>query len=357
MKALDNDRRRRWAGCLALLLGWLAAAAPAPARAAAPGGAPIAPADWQAYRAKFVREDGRVVDDGNGGISHSESQGYGLILAYLAGDRAGFERIWTFTRLELLIRDDGLAAWKWDPAANPHVTDINNASDGDLLIAYALGLAGAAWKIPAYLVAGRKIATALGEKAVRREGGKLLLMPGVEGFNRADRPDGPVVNLSYWVFEAFPVMSRLAPGTDWAGLSDQGLALVDAFAKAGKVFPEWTSLRDEPAPAAGFEAVSGYNALRVPLYVLRAGLADRQRLATIQRAWEGGPGIVDFASGRKTTPLPEPGYRMLQAGLACALSGARIPDDLRRFEPTLYYPSTLHLLGLSTIADRYPQCL
>ena len=53
-----------------------------------------------------------------------------------------FETIFTFTRVELLIRDDGLAAWRWDPAATPRVTDINNATDGDILIAYALGLAG-----------------------------------------------------------------------------------------------------------------------------------------------------------------------------------------------------------------------
>ena len=40
------------------------------------------PADWAAYRDRFVLPDGRVVDDANGGISHSESQGYGLLLAF-----------------------------------------------------------------------------------------------------------------------------------------------------------------------------------------------------------------------------------------------------------------------------------
>jgi endoglucanase len=341
-------------GGVAVLWGLLAAA---PALQAASGGATIPAADWRAYQTKFVREDGRVVDDGNGGISHSESQGYGMLLAFLAGDRAGFEKIWTFTRLELLIRDDGLSAWRWDPAANPRVTDINNASDGDLLIAYALGLAGTAWKVPTYLVAGRKIATALGDQVVRRVNGKLLLMPAVQGFDRSDRPDGPVVNLSYWVFEAFPMLTRLAPKVDWSGLSEQGVALIDAFASAGKLPPEWTSIRERPAPAAGFEAVFGYNAFRVPLYLLRAGLTDRGRLALLHDAWANGPGIIDFATGRRTTPLPEPGYRMVQASVACALNGTRIPDDLRRFEPTLYYPSTLHLLSQSLITDRYPQCL
>ena len=72
----------------------------------------IAPAAWQAFEARFVDQSGRVIDDANGGISHSEGQGYGLILALAADDRASFERIWSFTQTELLLRDDGLAAWR-----------------------------------------------------------------------------------------------------------------------------------------------------------------------------------------------------------------------------------------------------
>ena len=105
----------------------------------------IPSADWEAYRSRFVEDSGRVVDTANGNISHSEGQGYGLLLALAASDRRSFEQIWSFTFTELLIRDDGLAVWKWDPAAKPRVTDRNNATDGDLLIAYALAKAGEVW--------------------------------------------------------------------------------------------------------------------------------------------------------------------------------------------------------------------
>ena len=74
--------------------------------------AAIDPQAWTAYKAKFLDASGRIIDDGNGGISHSEGQGYGLLLAYLANSPADFEQIWYFTRTELLLRDDGLAAWK-----------------------------------------------------------------------------------------------------------------------------------------------------------------------------------------------------------------------------------------------------
>ncbi|MEG9529489.1 MAG: glycosyl hydrolase family 8, partial [Hyphomicrobiales bacterium] len=42
---------------------------------------------WRAYRSRFITDQGRVVDTANGQISHSEGQGYGMLLAVAAGDR------------------------------------------------------------------------------------------------------------------------------------------------------------------------------------------------------------------------------------------------------------------------------
>ena len=36
------------------------------------------PALWQGYKARFLAPEGRIVDNGNGGVSHSEGQGYGI---------------------------------------------------------------------------------------------------------------------------------------------------------------------------------------------------------------------------------------------------------------------------------------
>ncbi|MGH7860175.1 MAG: glycosyl hydrolase family 8, partial [Candidatus Binatia bacterium] len=73
-------------------------------------------AEWLAYRERFVTPEGRVVDTGNGGISHSEGQGYAMFLAVSFGDRAAFERIWRWTKETLQVRADKLFAWKWEPA-------------------------------------------------------------------------------------------------------------------------------------------------------------------------------------------------------------------------------------------------
>jgi endoglucanase len=209
-------------------------------QSAKPGTLPLE--QWRPWRDRFVNADGRVVDDVNK-ISHSEGQGYGQLLAVLAGDRAAFVRIWSFTRAQLLLREDGLAAWRWDANAAPHVTDINDASDGDILIAYSLALAGDLWRSPNFTAAAQSVARAVGRVLIKRFDDRTLLMPAAVGFGPGERPDGPIVNLSYWIFEALPVLSRLAPEADWTALSMTGLDLVVAARFGSAKLPSnWISL-------------------------------------------------------------------------------------------------------------------
>ncbi|MFS8110104.1 glycosyl hydrolase family 8 [Rhizobium jaguaris] len=323
--------------------------------------AAIDPQAWAAYKAKFLDATGRIVDNGNGNISHSEGQGYGLLLAYLSNSPADFEQIWYFTRTELLLRDDGLAAWKWDPAVTPHVTDTNNASDGDMLIAYALALAGSAWNKKDYLEAAATIAQSLLSHAVVHAGGRTLLLPGIKGYTASERDDGPVVNPSYWVYEAIPVMALLAPSDEWQRLTDDGLSLLRSMQVGPRKLPaDWVSLRTMPRPAYGFEAEFGYNAIRIPLYLARAGISDTALLTRLQAGitFEGDePATIDLATGKPKQPLADPGYRIVDDVLACVTSGAKLPASVRQFVPSLYYPSTLQLLGLAFVEEKHPECL
>lgn len=317
---------------------------------------------WQAYAARFLDESGRIIDNANGGISHTEGQGYGMLLALAADDRASFERIWSFTRTQLLLRSDGLAAWSWRPS-EPHVPDINNASDGDLLLAYALAAAGRAWQVPRYIQAAVGIATALGSNAVIMHNGVPILLPAVQGFGKGDRDDAPVVNLSYWVFEALPLMQQLAPKTDWMGLQKSGLSLIGAARFGNARLPsDWISLSGKfPAPAAGFDPVFGYNAIRIPLYLIRAGISDPALLGPFADAWRNaersGLPLINVATNQVTAMPTNPGYRMLPALIACVTAGTPLPPDLKMFTPMQYFPSTLFLLSISYISERHPECL
>ncbi|WP_416067207.1 glycosyl hydrolase family 8 [Rhizobium sp. ZK1] len=315
---------------------------------------------WAAYKAKFLDPSGRIVDNGNGNISHSEGQGYGLLLAYLAASPADFEQIWYFTRTELLLRNDGLAVWKWDPSVTPHVTDSNNASDGDILIAYALALAGSAWNRADYITAATRMAQSTLSETVVDFAGRTLLMPGAEGFSGADRDDGPVVNPSYWVYEAFPVMAALAPSDRWQKLADDGLSLLKAMQFGPRKLPaEWVSLKRRPQPAEGFDEEFGYNAIRIPLYLARGGVSDRALLTRLKEGMtaNGVLATIDLSTGRSKTELSDPGYEIVNHVVACVLDGTKLPAEALQFAPAYYYPSTLQLLGLAYVGEKHPECL
>ncbi len=323
--------------------------------------ASITSADWGAYKAAFLDPAGRIVDTGNNNISHSEGQGYGMWLAVLADAPSDFELIWSFTKTELLVRDDGLAAWKWDPQTQPHISDINNATDGDILIAYALALAAKQWNRPDYAEAAGSMAKTILTKAVVVRAGRTLLLPGTAGFSESDRPDGPVVNPSYLIFEAFPVLNELAPSPLWAALSKDGVAQINAFAFGPRQLPaDWVSLKTKPRPADGFPQEFGYNAVRIPLYLARAGLGDaalNERLRSGITVDGGNMATFDLRSGKSKDVLSDAGYRIIPALIACIGNKTPLPDDLKRFTSTLYYPSTLHLLALSFATQTRQDCL
>ncbi|MBL8574678.1 MAG: cellulase [Hyphomicrobiaceae bacterium] len=314
---------------------------------------------WAAYKTKFVMPEGRVVDDGNGGISHSEGQGYGMLLAVAADDRAAFDRIWGWTRTELMVRGDGLASWRWEPGKTPRITDRNNASDGDILIAWALDEAADAWGETAHKVAARALARAIGKSLIVSTPIGPMLTPALEGFDAKSRDDGPVVNLSYFVFPAFARMKALAAEHDWDGLTRGGLDLAQKARFGAKGLPtDWIALGGgKVAPAGGFAPTFSYNAVRVPLYLAWARAGQRGHLAPFAAAWEhAAPTVVDVTSGRSHEPLDAPGYRAIAALVRCSLDGDRLPDDLRGPGLDLYYPSTLKALAIVAVRQRYPEC-
>ena len=337
----------------ASLFAMISSAYPVQAQAPATPVGVVSALDWSDYKAKFLESSGRIVDTANNRISHSEGQGYGLLLAFMANNAADFDQIWSFTKTELLLRDDGLAVWRWDPGKTPHVTDANNASDGDILIAYALSLAGEAWQRPELTSAAQSMIAAIGSHVVVASGGGVTLLPAADGFAAKARDDGPVVNPSYWVFEALQRFALRDKATDWKALSRSGQALLQTARFSDRQLPaEWISIRQSPKPADGFAAEYSYNAIRIPLYLVRAGITDRNLL----RPFAAGAGtqaldLVNLKTGTTITALTDPGYRIIPALVACVVDKTPLPQDLLRFVPTEYYPSTLQLLALSYLRN------
>ncbi len=258
--------------------------ATSPASAQALGGHPQDP-EWRAFRNRYLAADGRVIDTANNGISHSESQGYGMFFAAHFADRPNFERLWGWTQHNLSRAQDGLFAWRYDPRGNSPVTDQNNATDGDIFIAWALFAAAERWDIPEYRAAATRIAEDLLRCCVTEVNGRMILLPGTAGFRSAE---GTVVNLSYYVFPAFRALSRLVSDRRWARLERDGLELIrEAAFGRWRLPPDWLLLpaRGGPVvPAPSWPARFSWDALRIPLN-LAWGRMDHEALEAARRFW------------------------------------------------------------------------
>jgi endoglucanase len=316
---------------------------------------------WLFYRSRFMTSDGRIVDDSNGNVSHSEGQGFGMLLAVAAADKTSFARILAWTRSHLMIRDDALAAWRWDPAADPQVADSNNATDGDLLIAWALLRAYKKWGDLEYFQAARAMAQAIGAEAVEVRDGETLLLPGAEGFASGDREDGPIVNLSYWVFPAIDELAVFAPEFPANELVESGLSLLRQAQFGDARLPsDWISLAgDAPAPAEDRPATFGYDAIRVPLYLAWYGASGTLPLEPFAALWDSAdaPSVIDLSTGKPVGSMADRGYRAIVELTRCATGHAMLSDPSQNVDLTTYYPSTLGLLSLLAMVERYPRCL
>jgi len=186
-------------------------------------------------------------------VSHSEGQGYAMLIAERLNDKPTFEAIWQWTQSNLLVRGDSLAAWRWSPQT-PHVADHNNATDGDLLIAWALAEASDRWDVSEYRETARQIVEALAAKVVISSRFGPILLPASTGFAGNAQPDAPVVNLSYWLFPAFKHLRAVSDAVNWDALTATGKTLIELSRFGPKQLPtNWISLgAAQPQPAHSF---------------------------------------------------------------------------------------------------------
>lgn len=316
-------------------------------------------AEWAHYKQLFMSDEGRIIDTGNQGVSHSEGQGFAMRLAFHYGQRDDFARIWQWTQDHLLVRDDHLAAWRWRPDQTPAIDDKNNATDGDLFIAWALALAGQCWDQPGYRDAAQRIAQDIRSKLIERTDVGHLLLPGADGFVHGDRY---ILNPSYWVFPAFADLAQLdGNAPEWAALATDGRALIDQLQFGRwKLVPDWVQWSPQSgfALAEPFAPRFGYDAIRVPLYLIwdAQNAQALSRLAGYwnqQTGWPWRPDWVDLETDAISSYGAPPGIAAV-AGLtrfAVASADGASPGaflavpSLARTDGIDYYSASLSLLS------------
>lgn len=370
------------------------AAPAAPNLAATPGASADARAAcpwpaWEAFTARFLQADGRVIDPSSPRAhTVSEGQAYALFFALTQGDRPTFERILRWTEDNLAAGDLALRlpAWQWGRRDDGSygVLDANSASDADLWLAYALAEAGRLWNERRY----RALSSLLAERILREETAMIpglgrALLPGAQGF--APAAGRWRLNPSYTPPFLMRWFATHSGDPRWRELHGTAQRVLVASSPEG-VAPDW-AYYDEPAlpprvvdgaaaPAGGFtfmglaagDRAGAYDAIRVYLWAAMTSPNDPDAAALLQHFSR----FADLAAALGTPPqsvdaaAPLPGGPAGPPGFAAALlpmlkvlgRPAAIPTVQARLAaaPPLadaYYDQVLALFGRGWFDGRF----
>lgn len=316
---------------------------------------------WQYFKETFISSDGRVIDTQNQKISHSEGQGYGMLLAVKFNDPAVFKRLWLWSKNNLQVRKDRLFAWKFGKhqSGKWKVLDRNNATDGDVLIAWALVAAGKKWNTYSYITQAKVIQADIIQHTLIDYNERYFLLPAVYGFVHGHRVR---LNPSYLVFPAYQALAQQFSGP-WQRLLEDGQWLVEASLHSELNLPsDWVTL-DIQTGRIHNDAHFSAEAIRVWLY---SALTNTQVNSQIEHIYPGFKYWQKFyndsghypdrfdANKLKFEGYGMPGYWAVSARVLLEQGQRTQADIIWKMsrekllkEESNYYSTALYLLSLS----------
>ena len=300
-------------------------------------------AQWRAWKEAFLLPDGRIVDHLQGMASHSEGQGYGLVLSAFMGDRATFDLVRGWTQAHLTQRSDALLNWRLGQGDD--TPEAMNATDGDILFAWGLSLGADRFDLPEARDWAKKIALAVAERCLiadPRDPARVVILPAAEGFLRGTKA---IVNPSYIIPRALHDLALLSRSMRLAQAATDGSNLLAELGANGLV-PDWVEIDQVSLrPSSEHAAQYGYEALRVPLYLIWSGQRGHAAVQQAKRAYRAtaaqpAPVRMDLTGKEVLETSDFRGYAALRA---------LVLDDPAAVSPVLdarqsYYPATIDML-------------
>ena len=312
---------------------------------------------WEEYKSYFVSEDGRVMDYYNGHTSHSEGQSYAMFLSVKYNDKATFDRLWQWTKDNLGKRGDGLFAWQFGERPNGEwgVIDYNNATDGDVLIAYALLKANDKWGVNNYKSEALKIIKSIRENLAIEWQDLTFILPAYYGFTRGD---GFIINPSYQIFPAYRHFAEVDERTFWEKVYKDSLLLI-AKTRFGslQLSADWVIL-NENGISIFYEKTPhfGYEAIRILLYLSFEEdflFPDRfAKILDIYKRFGYMPLWIDVANDSISLKPAPAGFYAIYARAAKRIGDKATSDKLfkearEKLDANDYYSFSLYLMAIS----------
>jgi endo-1,4-beta-D-glucanase Y len=318
--------------------------------------------DWETYRKDFISPDGRLIDFAQNRASHSEGQGYGMLLAAIQGDASTFSSLGKWTRDNLQVRKgDFLHAWKWGRRPNGlwTVEDYNNATDGDILIAWALLRAAKKWNREEYRREAREVLGSIRKHLLVERQNHLYVLPGYFGF--AQKEESIVVNPSYLVLPAFKEFAEVEEPAIWRQVHQDSLDLLEKT-KFGrlKLPADWVRLNHGTVSVLEERSrFFGYEAIRILLHLVWDGhlsiLPGCRAILDVYKKLGYVPLKFDLLLNNISLEEAPAGYYALYSRVAREIGEGELGRSLWnraqekiRGEKEDYYSRTLYLLAQGT---------
>ncbi len=318
--------------------------------------------DWETYKKDFFSSDGRVIDFLQNRMSHSEGQGYGMLLAAIQEDAPAFSSLRKWTQDNLRVRKrDSLHAWRWGRRPNDRwtVEDYNNATDGDILIAWALLRAAKKWNKEEYRREARAVLESIRQHLLVERKNILYVLPGYFGF--AQNKEAIIVNPSYLVLPAFKEFAEVEEPAIWKRVHEDSLDLLKK-AKFGRLELPADWVRVNHGTISVFEEKSrffGYEAIRILLHLVWDGrlniLPGCRAVLDVYKKLGYVPLKFDLLLNSISLEEAPGGYYALYSRVAREIGEAELGSSLWnraqekiRGEKENYYSRTLYLLSQGT---------
>lgn len=284
---------------------------------------------WESYTRYVVDDQGRVVDRSAQDRTTSEGQAYAMFFALVADDRVRFDKLLSWTQINLAGGDltQRLPAWSWgrSPDGAWKVLDPNPASDADLWIAYSLLEAGRLWQEPRYEKLGTVLAIRIAQFEVAYVSGLgTTLLSGAVGFHPNDSTW--VLNPSYMPPFILTRLSNAVPLGPWSAVQSS-LQRILAQGSGDGFAMDWvsagTGVRPSPPPdKADALAVGSYDAIRVYLWL---GISDPDA-PTIRELLAAVPGMANYMQSHTVPPeVVDASGRILSVNAPPGFSAAIVP--------------------------------
>jgi cellulose synthase (UDP-forming) len=186
---------------------------------------------WSAYQYRYV-DDGRVISRDEGEITTSEGQGYAMLRAVWSNDQETFDRVWTWTKDHLRVREDRLFAWKW----KGEVIDRNSATDADTDIALALLIASRRFENPGYEAEALEVIRDIWSAEMLPVRGSVFPIAG----DWARKSPAPVIHIGYLAPYAYQEFAKVDTAHDWKAVVTTSYAILHSlyFGAGVKLPPE-----------------------------------------------------------------------------------------------------------------------